>query len=327
MGRRPINNHRGVALIVVILMISVIIAVTLELNRSSRASVYEAANLADHVKLQYVAKSGFNLGVALLLDDMNNFDGLSEDWAVPEVVAAKGGTLFEDEALQINIVDESGKIPVNKLVNGNAYYAPVRDLLVYLLSQPEFGLDRQAIDRIVGTLKDFIDGDSEISEYGAESFTIEGLNKTYTAKNKPLDCIDEILMISGVARELYYGTKEMPGVGQYLTVYGDGKININTAPLPVLKALFRNAPTDDALARMDADRKTPGAHNFSDPSWYKNVLGAGTVPVDEGLISTRSDYFEITAAGRHNNLLGRVTGVIRRTTDRKSVNVLSWRSE
>jgi general secretion pathway protein K len=323
---RPLNNNRGVALIVVILMISIIYAVTLELNRTSRASVYESANLADHVKIHYMAKSGFNCGVALLLEDKNIFDGLNENWAVPEVVAAKSAGLFEDERLQITITDESGKISLNKLVNGNAYNQDIRDLLVRLLSQPEFGLDSQKVNQIVDAIKDWIDSDDNMTTGGgAESGYFINSNKSYTAKNKPLDCIDEILMISRLARELYYGTKETPGIGSYLTVYGDGKININTASVPVLKALFKDV-SPDVLVQMDAYRKTEGV-DLSDPSWFKKIPSMENININMGLITTKSDYFEISAVGRFNNMTSRATGVVKRQADRKTVTLLSWRSE
>jgi len=72
-------NDRGVALILVTLMISVIIAITLQLNISSRSEIYEAANLGDGIRATCAAKSGFYTGEALLAGDTNNLDSLNED--------------------------------------------------------------------------------------------------------------------------------------------------------------------------------------------------------------------------------------------------------
>ena len=52
-------NNRGIALITVILIISILVAVAIELNRSTRAAIYDAANISDGIKLTYIAKSGF----------------------------------------------------------------------------------------------------------------------------------------------------------------------------------------------------------------------------------------------------------------------------
>ena len=60
------QNNRGIALITVILIVGILVAVVIELNRSSRADIYDAANLSDGIKLTYIAKSGFYGAAALL---------------------------------------------------------------------------------------------------------------------------------------------------------------------------------------------------------------------------------------------------------------------
>jgi hypothetical protein len=57
-GNCCFTTSRG-CLITVILIIVILIAVVIELNRSSRADIYDAANLSDGIKLSYIAKSGF----------------------------------------------------------------------------------------------------------------------------------------------------------------------------------------------------------------------------------------------------------------------------
>jgi len=61
--KKILMNDRGVALILVILMISIIVAITLQLNLASRSGIYEAANLGDGIRATHVAKSGFCMGV------------------------------------------------------------------------------------------------------------------------------------------------------------------------------------------------------------------------------------------------------------------------
>ena len=319
-------NERGIALILVILMISIIVAVTLQLNRSSRSDVYEAVNLSDGIKLHYIAKSGFNGGQALLLDDTNSFDALNEDWTTKiDLISAKWESMFTNTSLKINIEDESGKIQINKLITGNNYNPDIRDLLIRLLSLPEFKLEQNRINEIVDSIKDWMDADDEVTGSGAESSYYMSMEKPYQAKNGPLDCIDELLMIRGITRELYYGTRETPGLVNYLSIYGDGIININTAPKPVLKALSTEI-TDDAAARMDEYRKTEGA-DLSDPMWYKKITGAANISIDSRLITTKSDYFKITSRGKLGNMTGQVSGVIKRDKDKKTITLLSWKVE
>ena len=66
--KRTLKNDKGVALITVILLVSVLVALAIELNRSARADIYDAANVSDGIKLTYIAKSGFYGAAALLLN-------------------------------------------------------------------------------------------------------------------------------------------------------------------------------------------------------------------------------------------------------------------
>lgn len=324
---KNILNDHGVALIIVILMVSIIVAVTLELSRSSRASIYESANVAGRVQMTYLAKSAFNAGAAVLLSDKNpNCDSLNEDWALMEAVATQSAGYFNVDNLSIHIDDESGKIPVHKLISENAYNEDIKKLLVTFLSLPEFGLDEQKAKEIVAALKDWMDADDEISpDGGAESSYYKSLRPSYSSKNKALDCIEELLMIKGITRKLYEGTKDVPGIGKCLTIYGDGKININTAPILVLKALFKDAPAE-ALEEMDAYRRKQNAGDLSSHTWWSDkIKGLAGIQINTNLIATSSEYFQISAAVELNNVTGRVSGVVRRKANQ--INLFSWKLE
>ena len=316
-------NNRGVALIIVILMISVIIAITLQLNISSRSEIYESANLSNGIKLVYIAKSGFYGGKALLNEDTNDFDSLNEDWAKAELLSAGSGTLFDEGYFKLTIVDESGKIQINKLVDGNEYNEDISELLIRFLSLAEFDLDEQEVRDIVDAIKDWIDEDNEVTGFGAENMYYDGLDKPYSCKNGPLDCIDELLMIKGITRELYFGTDKTSGIASYLTIYGDGKININTAPKLILSALASEI-TAEMVSDMDEYRKNED-NNLSESSWYINVPGMAGITIDSCLISTSSSIFKITSTGYLNDMRKKVSGMIDRNVAGRTIKMLSWR--
>ena len=54
---------------------------------------------------------------------------------------------------------------------------------------------------------------------------------------------EELLGRGIVSPEVFYGTADQPGMAPYVTVWGSGKININTASLPVLAAVPGLTPT------------------------------------------------------------------------------------
>ena len=322
--KRILSNDRGVALILVILMISVIIAITLQLNISSRSEVYEAANLKDGIKLLYIAKSGFYIGGALLLEDDNDFDSLNEDWAKPAQISAESGVLFDEGHFNLNIEDESGKIQINKLVDDNKYNNNIKELLMRFLILPEFNLSEQQAGDIVDALKNWIDEDDTITGFGAEDMYYKGLKESYPCKSGPLDCVDELLMIKGINRKLYYGAEETPGIAEYLTIYTteDGKININTAPLLILRALSEHI-SEDEVSDIDEYRRDE-EHDLSSHNWCNDkVLSGSSIQIDSNLISTKSNCFKITSTGCLNEMSKKVAGVIKR--DDKKIEILSWK--
>jgi general secretion pathway protein K len=324
MKTRPINR-RGVALVLVILMISILVAVTLELNRSSRADIYDAVNLSDGIRLIYTAKSGFNAGVGLLLAHKGEIFTLTDDWANTGQLAEKSKALFHEGYFELFVEDESGKIQINRLVNGNDYNEDIRGMLVRLLGQPEFKLDDGRIHEIVDAIKDWIDPDNDITGAGAESAYYLSLANPYPVKNGRLDCIDELLMIKGMTKSLYYGTKEAPGLRQCLTVYGDGRININTAPRLVLKSLSKELSPEMA-DRMDEYRRSKD-HDLSRASWYQKVPGMESMTMNPGLITTSGSFFKIVSIGILRRMSQTVTGVIKREQSQKTAKILSWKVE
>jgi general secretion pathway protein K len=320
-----LKEERGIALITVLLIIVILVAVVIELNRSSRADIYDAANTSDGIKLTYIAKSGFYGAAALLTNPKNNYDTLRDDWASMEQISMQSNTLFPEGYFIARIEDESGKIPLNKLVAGEEYNPEIKEMLVRLLDQPEFGLEARKIDEIVDSIKDWIDADEEVTGSGAESAYYSSLDSPYKAKNAPFDCIEELLMVKGITEEIYYGTKEKPSLAAYVTADGDREININTAPKMVLRALSDDI-TVELADNMDEYRRKE-VNDLSNKQWYTKVPGMAGVAITPGiteLLAVKSNYFKIISTGKMNNMAKTVSSVVQRT-DQKSVKIIKWR--
>lgn len=315
-------NNRGVALILVLLMISIIIAITIQFTVTTRSELYEAANLRDSIKLLYIAKSGFNMGEALLYEDDKDVDSPHDDWAKLVLLSAQSSILFDKGHFQLNIADESGKIQINKLVTNNEYNDKIKEMLLRLLNLPEFNLEEPETHDIVDAIKDWIDEDDETTEFGAENAYYQGLEQPYQCKNGKLDCVEELLMIKGITRDLFYGTDESPGIAPFLTLHGEGKININTASTVILRVLNPEI-TEEMVSDMDEYRKNED-NDLTDISWYKNVTGMATISIDPDLITTKSNVFKIVSAGYFDNMTKTVTGIVDRT-NADAIKILSWR--
>jgi general secretion pathway protein K len=316
-------NQRGIALVVVLLMVGIITAVTLQLNRDTRTEIYEAANLSDRFRLLYVAESALQAGGAILLSDTNTFDALTELWANTEMLALQFDRLFATASFKVTIEDEGGKIGINHLVSGGAVNVPLREMLLRLLTGIHFRLERRQAEDLLDAIQDWLDPDDEVTGGGAEGAYYAGLPQPYEAKNAPLDCIEELLMVKGMTRELFYGTAELTGLVRCLTVFGDGRININTAPVPVLLALAEEMRKDDA-ERLDEYRRDL-RNDLSSPAWYQQITQPAGIDMPTALIVVRSDIFQITATGFQGQMQERLTAIVRRGADRKKVSLLSWK--
>jgi general secretion pathway protein K len=314
-------NNRGIALITVILIISILVAVAIELNRSTRAAIYDAVNLSDGIKLTYIAKSGFYMAASLLINPENDYVTLRDNWAKPEILSTQSSDLFADGYFKEIVEDETGKIPLNKLVNDKPDNPVIKNILIRLLTQPEFGLDVRKANEIADSIKDWVDVDSSSTGYGAETSYYSSLDQHYEAKNAPLDSTEELLMVKGVTQEIYNGTKEKPGLAGYVTVDNDdGRININTAPKMILRALADGISAEVAN-KMDEYRRSEGS-DLSSTKWFLDMAGVNIPPE---LITVKSSYFKIISKGSMKNMEQSLSGVVKRSG--KSFQIIKWRQD
>ncbi|MDD2671994.1 MAG: type II secretion system protein GspK [Syntrophales bacterium] len=320
MSSRRRNDSPGIALVTVLLIIGSIIAVTLELNASSRAEISETANMRDRLKAATVARSGFEFARTVVSEQDANFDSLLSKWSRSDVLSAFSSSLYAEGYFKLQVEDESGKIPVNSLVLDDGYNAEVRDVMVRLLGLPEFGLGPDRAAGIVNAVKDWLDADSIVTEPSEKD-----QREPYPSKDGAVDSLEELLLVRGISPELFYGKGKAPGLVDLLTIYGDGRININTAPLPVLKALAPGI-TADLAEQMDKYRQSEGS-NLSDSSWYRKIPGLSGINISSGLITVRSSHFKIRSTGFMNGMSETVTGIVRRGEAPGGLQVLSWKVE
>jgi general secretion pathway protein K len=326
------------ALLITLTVVTLLIVVSLELNRRARDTVFTAAATRDRFALSQMLISGMHAAMAMLVEDrrQTRIDSLQEDWADPEKLATlMQAVAFEDGQLEVRISDERSRIQVNALVK----FPEGRDFDVHqpnlwrrflraaFIAQEEEEVS-DPVNTIVNSLKDWMDSgddDAITGLTGAESDFYQDLQPPYSARNGPLPHIAELLQVQGVTPQLFYGTEAVPGIAAFLTVSGmtsgaggvtyDGRVNINTAELPVLAALLAETEAELATA-IDAYRleKTGEVftHDLSDAQWYKNVPGAGDVRIEEALITVRSDLFRISASAALQETTMGLTAVVRR---------------
>lgn len=113
----------------------------------------------------------------------------------------------------------------------------------------------------------------------------------YFINRAPYDISEFLILSNDITRETVYGDDGILGLSDYCTVYSDGKININVAPVHVMELL----PGLDTggLAQSIAEHRTENAiENFQD---LQKLPGASARTSTQltNIVSFKSRYFNI----------------------------------
>lgn len=133
----------------------------------------------------------------------------------------------------IDIMPEEGRRNVNLLSDED--WEEILD---------QAGIPEDKWKELIDCFTDWIDDNEFASLHGAESDDPFYQDAGYEVKNAPLDTVDELRMIKGFTAEVVYGRPPdadgqggMPGIARWLTTWGDGRVNVNTASREVLLTL------------------------------------------------------------------------------------------
>lgn len=232
----------GVALIIVLLVLSLLLAVVGEFAVAMRLEATTSLNFRAAVTANYLAEAAYQRALAEIMPDALAHQLSERGLLVFRRVRV--GPVTAPQRLDIplgpgrfsyRITDEDARINLNR--------APP-DLLHRLLA--DIGVAREVRDVIVDSIYDWRDDNEEHRLNGAESDYYLSLPVPYRSKNADFDSVDELLQVRGMTREILYGRPESPGLAEYLSVASTGVINVNTVSAAVLRALGY-APAEAAV--------------------------------------------------------------------------------
>jgi general secretion pathway protein K len=312
-GRR---EPAGVALLLTLLILTLLVVTGLELGRAVGVEANLAGNFRDLTQAAYIAQSGVEIARALIQQDDPSFDALNEQWAQFEILAYLSRQYFPEGHFAGRTIDENAKFNPNGLVDAygmvNAKKKNQLERLLSLLGHnPEWS----------DALLDWLDPDDQKRPLGAEGDYYRSQEKPYPCKNGPLDSLEEILLVKGMDPSIFWGTEERPGIRQYLTVHSDGRININTASVPVLMSLSPAVDQTMAQAVVDLRQEKP----FRRPDELRALSGWEAVyPQISSEISVQSNYFSAEVQGSYREARAVVQTVIKR--EGKKTRLLYWRA-
>ena len=325
--RKAINDRqRAFVSIVVLLMVVLLAVVLLEFNYESRVNLHAADNSYRSLQALGCAEAGINIAIAAL----NQFDNVHYDEAIDKLLSGATQIPVGDGYCTVSVVEENGKINVNLLKEDGHVVRHRVDRMLHLIDilNHQYG-ERSPIGYgIVPAIVDWVDADDDVTYFsfvereneGAEKEYYERQTPPYACKNGPLDAINELLLIKGMTSEMYEGragdenkgVTPVTGMGALLTIYGDGKIDINHAPAEVIESLSEKM--NSALAQSIIAERTRAP--FSSISALQRI--PGITPEIYGSIKAfitvrpQEKYYRVTATGVVQDFTRSVNAVLRR---------------
>ncbi|MCL2341008.1 MAG: type II secretion system minor pseudopilin GspK [Proteobacteria bacterium] len=326
-GRRK-DKQSGIALVLTLLIISLLVAMTIQLMITVDRQITVATAQREQVRLDSMVLAGLNLARAALvadrLDNPKAFESPHDAWATlePDQFASLSGEV----ALKVEVSALSGRLQVNALGSGGkeAY----RQIWLRLLTSGRFAVDSvNAAEDLLDAIGDWIDADDEERHGGAETSYYQGLDPPYVCRNGPAATVEELLLVKGMTRALLFGDAGHEGLAGYITVLGDsGTVNLNTAPLPVLQALSPDMSPKLAQELIDYRNDRQYAETLAQTGWYRGVSGfPAAIEFSNSLLVAAGPYFEVRVTAAFHQFSRTGVGYLRR--DDRGLTLLSWKVE
>ena len=206
MKTRRHETRRGIALIIVMLVITVLGILAGAFAYSMRVEATLARNANHDAEFEWLARSGVELARYVVGQQLSiasePYDALNQKWAGS---AAATNELWTGVSLD-NVLLGAGSFSVKIVDQERKYNLNVADDAALRLALTLVGVESGEQNVIVDSILDWRDTDSDPRANGAESDYYLGLKPPYDCKNGPVDDLSELLLIRGVVPEMYFGS-------------------------------------------------------------------------------------------------------------------------
>jgi type II secretory pathway component PulK len=235
-----LRTSNAMVLILALWILSILAVFVVAIGVGIRQKIFLVSRLEKREASYFIAKAGIQTA-RMFLQSIGNGKGeretadekmlkhnnpdtfmkivLDEGWVEISYQNYDHGTL--SPVRMYGLEDEAGKINVNT--------ASREELMRLFISVA--GLNEELATDIASAIISWrAAGDQEILGFYGDDY-YRGLNFPYEPKKDPFERMEEILLVKGMNPEIFSRAED------FLTIYGDGKVNINTASMPVLLAL------------------------------------------------------------------------------------------
>jgi general secretion pathway protein K len=294
-----VSGEKGFALVLTLIVTALMVAALVEMIHQAYVDISLSRGYRDGQQASLLAESGITGGVKLLQIALQGkeYTALTDTWAMPVKLDDETGSI------EVSVVEESGRLNLNSLVQPNGEFEPFTQLALKRLGRrlqiPEEGWN---------FLADWLDSDDQTRSNGAESPYYRSLKPPYTTRNGKLATFSELSLVKGFTPDILASLKP------FVTIHDDQSgaplslVNINTAPKEVLAAL------DDGIDERMAQRilEERSLKPFRYPGELSRIPGAEAISQRlAGKVSVRGRLFRITSVARVKETARTVEAVIR----------------
>lgn len=216
------RSERGVALMLVLWLIVVLASVA----AAAVSTVRRQSDVVVNLRAAAEARAAAESGVVVVLEELRIAFSATSDFAdLPGAYPRMVGRLerLGQQALgkarfQVAVVDLNARIDLNR--------SDVTTLATFLGTFVGEGEARSLADALL----DWRDPDGVPRPTGAEAEAYAASGSGFAPPDRPLRRLEELPHIAGFTEEI------AAAIAPYVTVWGDGRLNVNTAPERVLAA-------------------------------------------------------------------------------------------
>ncbi len=252
------GDERGSVAVMALWALVILVFLSISLSQSVRQSMMTARHLHAREELRLAGEAAVKMTISDIQSSSQTIGNTvsGNEW----YFGILGHTLsfsLGDATASFILEDENSKINLN---TANTY-------LLTNLFQNVGGVGSEEAARLADAVVDFRDTDDHVSGEGANGGSERGVYRqaglTLPPKNSNFEFIQELRLVKGVTKEIY------SFVENYITIYGDGRVNINTASKEKLCSFGIVASLADKLIeiRSGAGLKGPEA----EPSVFTDV--------------------------------------------------------
>jgi type II secretory pathway component PulK len=217
---RVANDRRGFALLAVLWMMVALGVLAVEFHAAARADRHAASNARDAARARWAARAGMERALAQLEVVLRESYGEAFTTDNSEVLQMPLRLSENRVEGEVRIVDARARLNLNL-----AAEAELSRLMIAV------GIPASRAAVLADGILDWRDADAVPRLRGAEADRYRALRPPTRPKDGHFESVQELQQVWGITLD------EFRRLARYLSVEGDGRINVNNASLPVLLTL------------------------------------------------------------------------------------------